>query len=63
MPPDIFLKRWFAKTYGWTPQQVDDLSLDELSWLPLIEQAHDEAIREMSEQQMRAQHIQQAQRY
>jgi hypothetical protein len=63
MPPDILLKRWFAKTYGWTPRQVDDLSLDELSWLPLVEQAHDEAVREMSEQQTRAQQIQQTQRY
>ena len=32
--------RFFAKTYGWTPQQVDDLSEACYEWLPKVEQAH-----------------------
>jgi hypothetical protein len=32
--------RFFAKTYGWTPQQVDELSEDCYEWIPKVEQAH-----------------------
>jgi len=38
------LYRKFAKAYQWTPEQVRRLRLDELFWLPVIEDAEAEAI-------------------
>ena len=35
----MLTKRWFAKNYGWDPDQVDRLDLEYLTWLPLIEDA------------------------
>jgi len=32
--------RFFAKTYGWTPDQVDNLTEEAYEWLPKVEQAH-----------------------
>ena len=32
--------RFFAKTYGWTPGQVDELPESAYEWLPKVEQAH-----------------------
>jgi hypothetical protein len=29
----------FARSWNWTPRQVDELSLDEISWLPIIGEA------------------------
>lgn len=37
--------RWFARQYGWTPDQVDELPIEAWEWLPLIEQAADDASR------------------
>lgn len=34
---------WFAETFGWTPSQVGELTLDEIYWLPLIKSAHGDA--------------------
>ena len=31
--------RWFAASYGWTPDQVGELPLDTLPWWPVIEEA------------------------
>ncbi len=39
MPPEVMLYRWFGKTFGWTPQQVRELPLDCLNWLPVLEEA------------------------
>jgi hypothetical protein len=39
MDPMKLVFRWFAVTYGWTPSQVVDLDLEDLTWFPLIEQA------------------------
>ena len=36
--------RRFAKAYRWTPDQVRKLRLDELFWLPVIEDAEAAAI-------------------
>ena len=33
------LYRKFAKAYGWTPEMVRGLRVDELFWLPVIEDA------------------------
>jgi hypothetical protein len=35
----MLTKRWFAKNYGWDPEQVSRLDLEDLTWLPLIEDA------------------------
>jgi len=40
----MMLYRKFAKAYQWTPEQVRRLRLDELFWLPVIEDAEAEAI-------------------
>jgi hypothetical protein len=32
--------RFFAKAYGWTPEQVDSLPEPAYEWLPKVEQAH-----------------------
>jgi hypothetical protein len=45
MPAEILRYRWFAKTYGWTPAQVDDLWEDEDYWLPIAEEACGEVAR------------------
>ena len=39
MPPRLLLKEWFAESYHYTPEQVGELSLDELEWLPVIAEA------------------------
>ena len=42
------MSRWYAKTYGWTPDQVAELPIEEYEWLPVIEMADAEA--QMAEQ-------------
>jgi|1185.fasta_scaffold83427_3 hypothetical protein len=42
--------RWFAKVYGWTPDQVEELPLEARDWLPLIEEAAHEASDFLSRQ-------------
>jgi hypothetical protein len=39
----MMLYRRFAKAYGWPPETVRKLRLDELFWLPVIEEAEAEA--------------------
>jgi len=39
MPPRMLSYRWFAKVYGWTPDQVDELPMDAWEWMPRIEAA------------------------
>lgn len=34
---------WFAATYGWPPQVVDEMELDQVSWFPLMKRAHGDA--------------------
>ena len=41
------LKHWFARVRGWTPRQVDDLSLDEMFWLPVMEEASQAAAEQV----------------
>ena len=43
----MMLYRKFAKAYQWTPEQVRRLRLDELFWLPVIEDAEAEAINQI----------------
>ena len=35
----MMIYSWFAKAYNWTPAQVDELSLEQVHWLPVIEEA------------------------
>ena len=42
-PVEMFTYRLFAKTYQWTPGQVRGLRVKELHWLPLLEEAFQDA--------------------
>ena len=35
----MLVYNWFARARNWTPRQVDELRLDEMEWLPIIEEA------------------------
>lgn len=35
---------WYAEVYGWPPQVVDELTLDQVTWLPIQKQAQNDAI-------------------
>jgi hypothetical protein len=39
------LYHWFAEAYQWTPQQVDELTLDQVFWLPVMKEALSDAIQ------------------
>jgi hypothetical protein len=43
MPPDALVKRFFAKTYGFTEDETEESSIDAVTWWPAIEQAEAEA--------------------
>ncbi len=49
LPPDIMVKRFFAKQYQWPPWVTGELSLSELEWLPILESAADDAQEAISE--------------
>jgi len=52
MPPEVLTKRFFAKVYGFTEEMTDNLSVDAVTWWPMIEQAEAEAAqRQMREAQ------------
>lgn len=40
----------FAETRGWDPRIVDELSLDELEWLPIITRARMVAREQLSDE-------------
>lgn len=39
----MVLYHWFAGAYGWTPRQVDDLTLEEAFWFPVLKGAEGDA--------------------
>jgi hypothetical protein len=43
MPVQMLTYRWWAKMYGWTPEQVAELPLEICEWFPAIEEAEHEA--------------------
>jgi hypothetical protein len=53
MPPDMLIKRWFAKVYHWSPEQLAKADLDILTWFPLIEEAEQNAIEIEQKRQAR----------
>lgn len=44
----------FARLRNWTPRQVDELTIEEMDWLPLLEEATTDAL-EVLEAEHRAQ--------
>lgn len=55
MPTRALTYRWFAKVYGWTPGQVEELDLELQDWLPTIEDAASEAHEFMVKQNTKTQ--------
>ena len=47
----MMLYRKFAKAYQWTPEMVRRLRLDELFWLPVIEDAEAAAVEQIQAMQ------------
>ena len=41
--------RQFADLYGWTPDQVDNLTLDQQYWLPVMDTAKSIAAEQLSD--------------
>lgn len=39
MPEEILTYRWFAAAYNWPPSVVDELTLDQQDWFPVVEEA------------------------
>jgi len=39
----------FSKLKGWTPRQVDELTLEEMYWLPILEDAESIASSQLSD--------------
>lgn len=39
---------WFADNFKWTPQQVDELTLEQSHWLPLITNAQGGAAAQLA---------------
>lgn len=54
MPPEMLTKEFFADAYGWSEQQVDEASLEALTWYPRIYTARNEAIRRKQKQEAAA---------
>lgn len=35
----MWLYHWYSENKGWTPQQVDELTLEQAYWFPVIKDA------------------------
>jgi hypothetical protein len=53
MSPKLLVWRWFAKTYHWTPDQVEEAPLEVQTWFPLIEEAFHKAQEEFAKAEAR----------
>jgi hypothetical protein len=42
-PAKILVYGYFERNWNWHPRQVDELTLDELEWLPLYDEAVSDA--------------------
>lgn len=42
-PPKIMIYGWFKRNGDWHPREVDELTIEELEWIPIYESAVDEA--------------------
>jgi hypothetical protein len=45
----MWLYHWFAEKWGWSPQQVDDLTLEQAHWFPLLTEAQGNAQAQLSD--------------
>lgn len=52
MDPQIMIWRWFAKTYHWDVDQVENAPIEVQHWFPLIEDAAHEAHEFLAKQEM-----------
>lgn len=43
MTEALIIKFSLARKYGWTPREVDDMTLEEFFWFPILESAATEA--------------------
>jgi hypothetical protein len=55
MPQETLVKRFFAKHYGFTEQMTDELSVDALTWWPVIERAEADAEEKRMRDEQRSQ--------
>lgn len=44
----MWIYHWFSENKGWTPRQVDELSLEEAHWLPVMKDANSIASAHLS---------------
>jgi hypothetical protein len=58
MPHQMLLERWYAKNYGFTPTEVGELSLEQLTWFPLIEEAINRATEKLQKLEQQRQSTQ-----
>jgi hypothetical protein len=42
-PPKILVYGYFERNWNWHPRQVDELTLEELEWLPVYDEAVSDA--------------------
>lgn len=54
MPGRMPLYYWYSKIKNWPPEVVDRLTLEQLEWFPIAEQAYNEASEDIAKE-MRSQ--------
>ena len=47
------VKHYFARSRGWTPREVDELTVDEVFWLPVMEEAGQAAAEQVQAAEQR----------
>lgn len=50
----MIIYNWYARSHNWHPRLVDELDLDEVEWLPLMEEAVHQA-QEVIQKEIEAQ--------
>jgi hypothetical protein len=48
-PEEMWIYHWFSENRNWTPQQVDELTLEQAHWLPLLKDAQSGAQDQLSD--------------
>jgi hypothetical protein len=54
MPPRMLLYQWYSKVKGWDPGIVDNLTLEQLEWFQIVEEAYGE-VSDIVSAEMRSQ--------
>jgi hypothetical protein len=55
MPPHVFVWEWYADTYGYTPDETEELPIEAQEWFPLIQDAKAEARERLQQEEIRQQ--------